>query len=261
MKFPGKGVIWRGDCLEVMPRIPDHSVHLVCADLPYGTTAQDWDTVINFEMLWEELKRIITQNGVLVFTATGMFAAKLALSNPDWFKYDLVWQKTKASGFTNVRVHPLRTHEWVLVFSPGSCANRARNPMTYNPQGTRRVNRVVSGANKDGKGSHGLERKSHLKSRVQELTDYPKSVITIRSQSKTEHGTQKPVALMEYLIRTYSNPGETVLDPTIGSGTTAIAAVNSGRKFIGIEQDQDIYELACRRVERRLQRADFGITQ
>lgn len=227
--------LYQGNCLLWMHALADASVDLVLCDLPYGTTQNKWDSVIPFGPLWEQYKRVC--KGAIVLTAAQPFTSALVMSNVDSFKYQWVWEKSNCSGFANAKKQPLRSHEDVLVFYG--------RPSTYNPQGTvpcaPKVRTKETGAN--------MGRTGFKDGYVQTVTGYPKSVIKIASQSKTVHPTQKPVALMEYLIRTYTNLGDTVLDNCMGSGTTGVACINTGRKFIGIEQDYKYFNIARERIE------------
>ena len=236
-----------GNCLEQMKNIPDHSVDLILADPPYGTTACKWDSIIPIDLMWEQLKRIIKPSGAIVMTATQPFTSILVCSNLAMFKYDWVWNKTRRTDFIRAKIKPMGAHESVLVFSKGAVANGSKRLMRYNPQGLVRVDRVV----KNGGGGVGFlgrqgenlgpNNKLHQPTYKQEFSGYPHTQLSFQSENKTVHPTQKPVALMEYLIKTYTNEGETVLDFTMGSGTTGIAAANTGRDFIGIELDDKYY--------------------
>ncbi len=228
--------VWlmQGDCLERMKEIPDESVDMILTDPPYGTTACKWDSIIPLEPMWEQLKRVIKPNGAIVMTAAQPFTSILGASNIDMLRYSWVWQKNIATGHLNAKKIPMKNHEDILVFY-------SKQP-TYNPQGVREFNKVVRRGN-NGKcyGKSGSEN-------YQELTGYPRTVQQFKSESKTVHPTQKPVALMEYLIRTYTNEGETVLDNCMGSGTTGVACVNTNRNFIGIELDEGYFKIAQDRI-------------
>lgn len=240
-----------GDCLDLMKTIPDHSIDLVLCDLPYGTTAAKWDSAIPLDLLWNEYRRVVKPVGVIVLTSLQPFTTSLVHSNMAWFKYAYVWVKSRALGFQNAKLRPMTRHEDVLVFSPGNAANRARNLMPYFPQGLEPFNKKVRGtkASRTDAGGHRMERPSHKTERVQEWTGYPDTVLEIPNEGATVHPTQKPVALMEYLILTYTNKGDTVLDNTMGSGTTGVACMNTGRKFIGIERDEKYFSIAQSRIE------------
>ena len=227
-----------GDCLDVMQGIPDGSVDMVCTDPPFGTTACKWDSVIPFEPMWAQLKRITKPNGAIVLMASQPFTSALVMSNVAMFKYDWTWQKPKGTGHLNVKKMPMRDKEDVLVFYAAQC--------TYNPQisaglpfGKRTGSKQQSGTT----GSHSETRS------INTGTRQPKQVLQFDVVGRGgQHPTQKPVALMEYLIKTYTNAGETVLDFTMGSGTTGVAAANTGRRFIGIEMDADYFAIAQARI-------------
>jgi site-specific DNA-methyltransferase (adenine-specific) len=223
-----------------MEAIPDGSIDMILADLPYGTTACKWDTVIPFGPLWVQYKRVIKRNGAIVLFGSQPFTSALVMSNPKWFKWEDVWDKQSVTGHLNAKVMPLRRHENILVFGQGR--------ITYNPKMRIGLLRAKGGAKPEAnKGCYG---RAETFVSVND-TYYPTSVIAISNahQSIKEHPTQKPVALMEYLIRTYTNEGETVLDNTMGSGSTGVACVNTNRNFIGIEQDAGYFEIASKRIE------------
>ena len=238
-----------GDCLELLPTVADGSVDLVLCDPPYGTTACAWDAVIPFEPMWREVRRVLKPRGAAVFTASQPFTSALVMSNTLWFKYALVWEKTRATGHVHAKNKPMKKHEDVLVFSPGTTVHASQSAarMTYNPQGLVRLDTPIKMRGAKGSMSVMAPRPSH-RDYEQEATGYPTSIIQAASEGATVHPTQKPVALMEYLIRTYTNPDETVLDFTMGSGTTGVACVNTGRKFIGIERDPDYFAIAQKRI-------------
>jgi site-specific DNA-methyltransferase (adenine-specific) len=240
----------QGDCLEWMSEIPDGSVDMVMADPPYQTTNCHWDSMIPLEPMWEHLKRVIKPNGAIVMTASQPFTTTLIASNMKMFKYCWVWDKSRAVGFPNAKNKPMNKHEDVIVFSFGNCANRCKNRMTYNPQDLIEVNKRVSGIKTcvADSGGHRFGRPSHKAERIQQYTNFPNSVLSIKNEGNTVHPTQKPVALMEYLIKTYTNEGETVLDFAMGSGTTGVACKNLNRTFIGIELDEKYFEIASERI-------------
>lgn len=237
-----------GECLERMQEIETGSVDMVMADLPYGTTACKWDAVIPFAPLWEQYRRVCKKNAAIVLTASQPFTSALVMSNAGGFRYQWVWEKSKAGGIFNAKNMPLKQHEDVLVFSEGTCANCSANRMPYFPQGLMRVNRTAKNSARSGDGTIG-NRPSRTGSYTQEFSGYPMSILKIASEGRAVHPTQKPVALMEYLIRTYTNEGETVLDNTMGSGTTGVACINTGRKFIGIERDPEYFKIAQARCD------------
>lgn len=225
----------QGDCIELMQALPDASIDLILCDLPYGTTQNKWDSVIPFEPLWAQYKRIAKKNAAIVLTAAQPFSSVLVASNLKSFKYEWVWVKSKITGVLNAKKMPVRKHEQVLVFSA--------SPTTYNAQGL-----VAKGTiTKQGGSSDNYGGRSSAEY-VQEWTNWPRDVLEIASEGKTVHPTQKPVALMEYLIRTYTNEGEVVLDNCMGSGTTGVACMNLGRNFIGFEKDETYFAAAKTRV-------------
>ena len=262
--------LYLGDCLEQMNNIPDHSVDLILCDLPYGTTDRSgveskgsnrllkWDTVIPLDLLWEQYRRILKPLGTVALTADQPFTSQLILSNLDWFKYEWIWKKKKVTGFLLANYRPMKETEDVVIFSPGGAAAASRNGknMTYNPQGLieKKVKKKNS-AKRLGKFLHNPEHMGennkllHESEYEQKWTNYPSEIIEFALDRGVIHPTQKPVALMEYLINTYSNEGETVLDNCMGSGTTGVACVNTNRKFIGIESDEKYYNLAKDRIE------------
>lgn len=228
-----------GDCLEVMQTIPDKSIDAIICDLPYGTTACKWDSVIPFEPLWSAYKRIIKDNGAIVLTAAQPFTSALVMSNPKWFKYQWIWDKKIPSGMSYARFQPMRQHEDVLVFCGG------KTP--YNPQMIAREKPIKSGGTK-----HSLTAPIANKDINFKKTYKYKNPTTIIAFNKVRRGsihpTQKPVELMEYLVKTYTNQGDIVLDNCMGSGTTGVACKNLSRKFIGIEQDLSYFEVAKARI-------------
>jgi len=240
MKF---NQILQGDCLELMKDIPDGSVDMICADLPYGTTQCKWDTIIPFEPLWEQYKRVIKPNGAIVLTANQPFTSALVMSNPKMFKYDWCWKKSKVTGVLNAKKQPLRTKEDILVFSPSS--------PVYNPQGiitcNKRTGTGVSSRGKQGEATGKIAQTPDGKY-TQTTTGYPRNVLEIPSECKTVHPTQKPVALFEYLIKTYTNEGDLVLDNVAGSGTTGVACQNLNRNFILMEQEPEYVEIIKERL-------------
>lgn len=230
--------IYRGDCLELMKEIPDGSVDMVLCDLPYGTTQNKWDSVIPFDLLWAEYRRVCRKGAAIVLTAAQPFSSVLVSSNLKDFKYEWIWVKSKITGVLNAKRMPVRKHEQVLVFSTGATLYNAQGLVPCKVTRTDKVSHSSENYGKRG----GVEY-------TQEWTNWPRDVLEISSEGKTVHPTQKPVALMEYLIRTYTNPGDTVLDNTMGSGTTGVACALSGRKFIGMEMDEKYFEIAKSRIE------------
>jgi site-specific DNA-methyltransferase (adenine-specific) len=286
-----------GDCLEVMKKIPDGSVDMVLCDLPYGTTNCKWDSIISFEKLWEQYNRVCKKNAAMVFTASNPFTAALIMSNPKYFKYTWVWEKSKATGYLNAKKMPMRAHEDICIFY--------RKPPTYNPQKTKGTpydkgtgHRPTSVYGSQGQKAKNKRRKELNKMTLEQVKDemktngidltnvtkkeqmidmlvkkvesikvhvknesglrYPRTVQyfkTAESEGRKSviHPTQKPVLLFEYLIKTYTNEGEVVLDNCIGSGTTAIACINQNRKYIGIELDEEYYNKCNERIKKHLE--------
>lgn len=251
MSFDNNLWLMHGDCLERMKEIPDGSVDAVICDPPYGTTACKWDSVIPLEPMWAELKRVTKPLGAIVMTASQPFTTTLIASNMPMFKYCWVWQKNMVSGVAQAKNKPITQHEDIVVFSGGVTvhASQTTKRMTYNPQGLVECNKEMTNhaGSKIRAGGVGT-RPSHKATYTQTQTNYPRSIVAFDCE-RGLHPTQKPVALMEYLIKTYTNEGETVLDFTMGSGTTGVAALNCGRKFIGIERDDTYFEIAQRRIE------------
>ena len=236
------GELLLGDCLERMAQIADGSVDLVLTDPPYGTTACAWDAVIPFEPMWSAVRRVLKPSGAAVFTASQPYTSALVMSNPREFRYSLVWEKTTATGHLNASKMPMRAHEDILVFY--------RKQPTYNPQMTHgHVRKVARNVDRATKLSDCYGDQAGITS-YDSTSRYPRSVIVTSTDKQVSalHPTQKPVALMEYLIRTYTEHGQTVLDFTMGSGTTGVACVNTGRDFIGIENNQNYFELAQGRI-------------
>lgn len=233
-------ILMLGDCLERMKEIPDGIVDMVLTDPPYGTTACKWDSIIPLEPMWEQLKRVTKKNGAIVMTASQPFTSALVISNVNRFRYNWVWDKGYSTGFANANKMPMKGFEDVLVFYSAL--------PTYNPQGLVPIEPVQKIRCKGGAGEVMGKNGTELKSYETRYTNYPAGFIKTRKE-KTYHPTGKPLALMEYLIKTYTNGGETVLDFTMGSGTTGVACVNLNRNFIGIERDENYFTIAKRRIE------------
>ncbi|HDR9065495.1 TPA: DNA-methyltransferase [Burkholderia contaminans] len=231
-----------GDCLELMKDLPDESVDMVLCDLPYGTTSRNkWDSVIPFDPLWEQYRRVAKKGAAIVLTASQPFTTALIASNLKDFRYCWIWEKTRAVGFLSANRQPMRKHEDVAVFSVGAAP-------PYNPQGLvpcgKKVKRAAVGDNYQPAASNEY---------VQAMTNYPTTVVRFASEGKPVHPTQKPVALMEYMIRTYTDEGAVVLDNCMGSGTTGVAALMAGRRFIGMEQEERYFDIAVERVRQTVE--------
>lgn len=227
-----------------MKEIPDKSINMILCDLPYGTTACKWDSIIPFDKLWEQYERIITDNGAIVLFGSEPFSSHLRLSNLKLYKYDWIWDKKTGLGFLDSKFRPLKQHETISVFSKGGCSNGSKIPMVYNPQG-------LIPTTKQNRNSQSNILNSEPKKRKEldtKYTNYPKSILTY-SRETGMHPTQKPVALLEYLIKTYTNENDVVLDNCMGSGSTCIAAINTSRQYIGFELDEHYFEIAKERIE------------
>lgn len=232
--------LMQGDCLELMKSIPSGSVDLILTDPPYGTTACKWDSVIPFDLMWDQLKRIIKPNGAIVLFGVEPFSSALRMSDIKQWRYDWIWEKNKPTNFGNANKMPLKSYEVVSVFY--------KSLPTYNPQG------LISIPEKIVKRNKNEEPKAYGKTGLigefkRNKTNFPRQILRFGMSEKNFHPTQKPVALLEYLIKTYTQESETVLDFTMGSGSTGVACVNTNRNFIGIELDEDYFNIAKQRIE------------
>ena len=233
--------LFHGDCLELMQQIPDGSVDMILCDPPYKQTRNEWDKVIDLDAMWLQYRRVIKKTGAIVIFADGMFLADLMQSSRKMWRYNLVWDKQLTTGFLNANRQPLRRHESICVFY--------QNQPTYNPQ-------KVKGKMNHSKKTTGTDKcygRYNVVDNSEKLGDmkHPTSIVTYAKPhpSVAVHPTQKPVSLLEYLIRTYTNEGDTVLDNCMGSGSTGVACVNTGRRFIGMELDAGYFEIAKKRIE------------
>jgi len=234
-----------GETINEMSKLPSKSIDMILCDLPYGTTQCKWDSVIPFDMLWKEYTRIIKDNGAIVLTASQPFTSNLVMSNPKLFRYSLVWEKSKSTGYLNSKKMPMRSHEDILVFY--------KNLPTYNPQ-------MVDGDPYDKGKAHRptdvyREQKGEIHVKNETGKRYPRSVQyfkTAESEGKVYHPTQKPISLMEWLVKTYSNEGDMVLDNTIGGGTTAIACIRTNRKYIGIDVSEEYINITNQRINEEI---------
>lgn len=231
------------DCFDILPFVPDKSIDAIIADLPYGKTRNKWDSILPLDKLWAEYKRILKDKGVVVLFASQPFTSILVTSNLSWFKYDWAWKKEKGTGHLNAKKQPLRDKEDILVFY--------QKQPTYNPQMTKgeSYKRIGGSKNSLNKGNYGKTKESY--DTISEGYRYPKTIQFFPSDSQrfgSLHPTQKPTELMEYLIKTYTNEGDMVLDNVMGSGTTNLAAMKLNRKSIGIEKDQQYYNIAVQRL-------------
>lgn len=232
-----------GDCLELMKEIPDKSIDMILCDLPYGTTHNKWDNVIPFELLWEQYHRILKDNGVVALFGSQPFTSKVVVSNINEYKHEWIWLKNRGSNFANTVREPMKEHESILIFSKGK--------WTYNKQmqertggGLERSKYLVEHTTKSENYRDFEGRKSHTISNLRVPSSWQKFNVEVGL-----HPTQKPVALLEYLIKTYTNEGETVLDNCMGSGSTGVACINTNRNFIGIELDENYFNIAKERIE------------
>ena len=241
--------IYNMDCMEGMKRIPDGSIDAVICDLPYGTTECAWDTIIPYDKLWEQYERITTPNAAIVLFGSEPFSTHLRMSNMKLWKYDWIWIKNKPNGFLEAKNKPMKQHEIISIFSKGASSNGCNNRITYNPQGLKRCYQVKT--NSSGKDSVYGARKNRAEGtqHVSEWTNYPTSILNFDTDSDAFHPTQKPVDLLRYLVLTYTNEGDTVLDNCMGSGTTAIACIKERRHFIGFELSKEYFDKAVRRIK------------
>jgi len=244
-----------GDCLEVMKEIPDKSIDAIICDLPYGTTACKWDSVIPFEPLWEQYKRIIKDNGAIVLFGSQPFTSALISSNYDWFKYEWIWFKNMGGNPLNAKIMPMKQHENIIVFGNGK-TNYYPIKEERAKSGLDRVrSSAIIGGNIKDDAVYG--KTNVIKTKYDDLRN-PKTVQSFNVE-RGLHRTQKPLLLMQYLIKTYSNENDTILDNTMGSGSTMVACQNLNRNGIGIEKDKDIYEVAKKRVEKNKYYSLFNI--
>ena len=235
-----------------MRDIPDQSIDMILCDLPYGTTSCKWDSIIPFESLWNQYMRIIKPRRSIVLFGQEPFSSLLRTSNLGWFKYDWYWKKSRPSGFVNCNLKPLKDIEIISVFSNGSTANGSQTNMLYNPQGIIEINKQWKRPKHYHSVDSGIDltRKSHGLTKIIKNGNYPRQILEFANSNKNLlHPAQKPVGLCEYLIKTYTNEGETVLDNCMGSGTTGVACINTGRKFVGIELDTEYCDIAMKRIQ------------
>ena len=229
--------LYNNDCLKILPTLPDHSIDMVLADLPFGTTKNQWDSVIPMDQLWEQYKRLLKVAGVVALFGDEPFSSKLRLSNPKWYRYDWYWTKNSATGFLNANRMPLKRVETISIFYPKLPLYNPQKEIGYKPYTS------MTGSKTKNYGKF-----KSIKT-VNDGSRYPTNVLAFNKVSKTIHPTQKPVDLLEYLIKTYTNPNMTVLDNVMGSGSTGVACKNLNRNFIGIEKDPDYFKLAKERLD------------
>ena len=242
--------LWQGDCLELMKDIPDGAVDMILCDLPYGCTRNKWDSVIPFDRLWNQYERVIKENGAIILFSSEPFTSFLVTSNVRLFRYDLIWHKEKGSDFLNANRKPLRAHENICVFY--------KKQPTYNAQKT--DGKPYKAKSGDKTSSNYGKFYGNYHSENKDGKRCPLSVLSFCGENKKrrQHPTQKPIALLEWLIKTYSNEGETVLDNCMGSGSTGVACINTGRNFIGIELNKDYFAIAKKRIEENEQESNCG---
>ena len=239
----------KGDCLEVMKQIPNQSIDAIITDPPYGTTACKWDSVIPFDLMWEQLNRIIKPNGAIVLFGSEPFSSALRMSNIKNYRYDWVWDKRFGANFGTAKIQPMKRHEIISVFAD------KKSPLYY-PQMTKRETPIKIGKNSKNSSDRGMLTKNAMNKPEYDNKTYdekcPESIqlFNIRDEKNRVHPTQKPVALMEYLIKTYTKENETVLDFTMGSGSTGVACKNTNRNFIGIEMDDNYFDIATKRISK-----------
>jgi len=244
--------LYNGNCLEIMKTIPTESIDAIITDPPYGTTACKWDSVIDFDLMWKQLNRIIKSNGAIVLFGSQPFTSSLIMSNPKYFKYEWIWEKASGSNFATVKYQPFKEHENIIVFGKGRL-NYYPIKQERKGNGLKRLNGEYKSNTISGETNNKI--KTNRKGKKYDKLRNPSSVQYFNNRDKFRglHPTQKPVALMEYLIKTYTNENETVLDFTMGSGTTGIACKNLNRYFIGIEQDNKYFEIADKRIKEHQQ--------
>lgn len=245
--------LWQGDCLELMCKIPDKSVDMVLADPPFGTTACKWDSVIPFDIMWYEIERVVKPQSAICLFGSEPFSSALRMSNLSRYKYDWIWEKNKTSNFLNAKYQPMKIHETISVFGKSATTyTKTGNNMSYFPQGTVELEKPI--IQKGNRGKNGMVTKEVFhsnanKDSIRHVGNYPKSILKFPMiNSNRLHPTQKPVELCEYLIKTYTKEGDIVLDFVMGSGSTGVAAKNVGRKFIGIELDENYFNIAKSRM-------------
>ena len=240
--------LWQGDCLELMKDIPNESVNMVLCDLPYEETDNKWDKHIDLNLLFSEYRRIIKKDGCIALNGSMKFGVQLYLAAPDLYKYEWIWEKDNGTNAPNVNYQPFRIHEYIFIFGEGRISNGTRIPMKYNPQKTDgKPYRQKSGRISENWSNSSLH--SIITDNITGLR-HPKTIQKFNRDKNKVHPTQKPVALCEYLIKTYTNEGDVVLDNCMGSGSTGVACVNTNRNFIGIELDNTYFEIAKERINK-----------
>lgn len=238
-----ENILLKGDCIELMKDIPDKSIDMICTDLPYNLTKNKWDILIPFDLLWEQYERIIKDNGAIILFGQGIFSAKLILSNEKLYRYTIIWEKTTPTGFLNANRMPLRSHENIEIFY--------KNLPTYHPQKSKNHPRKISSSLHKRNSTKTTNYGEHGLTSYDSTERFPKSIWTFSTdkQKSKLSATQKPVKLIEELIKTYSNEGDLILDSTAGSGTTAIGCINTNRRYILMEKDDIEFEKMYNRIE------------
>lgn len=243
----------QGDCLEIMKEFADKSIDMILCDLPYGTSACKWDSVIPFDKLWEQYERIIKDEGAIILFGSEPFSSLLRVSNLKLYKYDWKWEKPNGANFLNFKYQPAKVHEDIVVFGKKAVSYSKKGNMIYNPQmeiGTPYIQ--VSGKQKNERNNSTVRSPIEQVKTVNDGTRYPRSIQRFSHDKEKLHPTQKPTALLEYLIKTYTNPSAIVLDNCMGSGSTGVACINTNRNFIGIELDKGYFEIANKRITEAL---------
>lgn len=243
--------LWCGDCLELIKDVADNSIDMILCDLPYGTTACAWDVVIPMDKLWDEYKRIITDVGVICLFGQEPFSSIVRVSNLKLYRYDWVWQKQKPSNFQLMNYQPGRVQENIMIFSKAkACYTKNGTKIAYNPQKEvrdkpRKANAKIYSDKADLLHKYSKANIDNFKTYTER---HPVSILKFNTPSKKFHPTEKPIELLEYLVKTYTNEGDVILDNCMGSGTTGVASLNLGRKFIGIEKEKEYFDVACNRI-------------
>lgn len=248
--------LFLGDCLEVMKKIPDKSTDCIICDLPYGTTASTWDKIIDSKKLWEQYNRILKSTGTIVLFANGLFTPRVMLSNLNDYKYRWVWLKKNSTNFVHAKNRPMTKSEDILVFSKGAMGHKSQlgnKRMTYNPQGLIPVNKIRKSGKSNFTNTLAGKRPSHKDEFLVEYTNYPTDILENFPEVNPNiklHTNEKPIPLLEYLVKTYTNENDIVLDNCMGSGSTGVACINTNRKFIGIEKEEKYFNIAKERIEK-----------
>lgn len=244
-----RNILINGDCLDVMKGIQDKSIDMILCDLPYGISALKWDSVIPFDLLWKEYERIIRDNGAIVLFGSEPFSSLLRTSNLKLYKYDWKWEKPSGANFLNFKYQPAKVYEDIMVFSKGASSYSKNGNMVYNPimeEGKPYTQK--SGKQKFDYGNATVRTPIESVITKNDGKRYPRAIQKFAYDKDKLHPTEKPIALLEYLIKTYSNDGDLILDNTMGSGSTCVAAINTNRDYIGIEMNKNYYDIACKRV-------------